>query len=166
MLLFFWSNKSSAKDKATNKEQKITITGSTGLSKDEVEKMTKEAEAHAEEDRRKKEEVDTRNQADALIFTAERSLKDAGDKVSPEVRTDVEQKLNDLKSVVQTASIEDLKPKMETLSEALQKVGQAMYEKPSSAPEGATEGQAGSEEAPKTEETPVEGEVVEEEKKD
>ncbi|MBI4036451.1 molecular chaperone DnaK [Candidatus Daviesbacteria bacterium] len=163
----------SAHDKATGKKQNITITGSTGLDKEEVEKMTKEAEAHAEEDKRKREEVDTRNQADALIFTTERSLKEAGDKVSQEVRTEVEQKLNDLKSVVQTASIEDLKPKMDALSESLQKVGQAMYS--SSAPEGATEGQGAPGEEPKTEdasseasakeETPVEGEVVEEDNK-
>ena len=170
----------SAKDKATNKEQKITITGSTGLSKDEVEKMTKEAEAHAEEDKKRKEEIDIRNQADTLVYTAERSLKDAGDKVSAEVRTDVEQKLADLKGVIQTASPEDLKPKMDALSEALQKIGSAMYEKQSTA-DSPPAGEAGQqstdqtqtseggepkdEEAPKKEEA-VEGEVVEEEKKE
>ncbi|MDD5146925.1 MAG: molecular chaperone DnaK [Candidatus Daviesbacteria bacterium] len=157
----------SAKDKATGKEQKITITGSTGLSKDEIEKMTKEAEVHAEEDRKKKEEVEVKNQADTLVFTAERSLKEAGDKVSSEVRTDVEQKLNDLKGVIQTASPEDLKPKMEALSEALQKVGAAMYEKQGAGDSGqATEEQGEqpkAEEAPKKEEA-VEGEVVEESK--
>ena len=162
-----------AHDKATGKKQNITITGSTGLSKDEVEKMTKEAEAHAEEDRKKKEGIEIKNQADTLVYTAERSLKEAGDKISAEVRTDVEQKLNDLKSVIQTASPEDLKPKMEALSEALQKVGAAMYQS-SSAPGGATEGQAApdgetekedaSSEASAKEEA-VEGEVVEEEKK-
>lgn len=118
----------SAKDKATNKEQKITITGSTGLDKDEVERMTKEAEAHAEEDKKKKEEIEVRNQADTLTYTAERTLKDAGDKVSQEVRTDVEQKLNELKAVKDSGSVEDLKPKIEALSEALQKVGAAMYQ--------------------------------------
>jgi len=160
----------SAKDKATNKEQKITITGSTGLSKEEVEKMTKEAEAHAEDDKKKKEEVEVRNQADTLIFTAERSLKDAGDKVSAEVRTDVEQKLSDLKAVVQTASIEDLKPKMESLSDALQKVGAAMYEKQSTADSQqstdeaqTSEGEAASAESSgEPKEEAVEGEVVEE----
>ncbi len=172
-----------AHDKATGKKQNITITGSTGLSKDEVEKMTKEAEAHAEEDRKKKEEVEVRNQADTLIFTAERSLKEAGDKVSAEVRTDVEQKLNDLKGVVQTASPEDLKPKMEALSEALQKVGAAMYQGQKTGAAGAEQndseqpaGQTASEsekpeETPKTEdvsseasakEEAVEGEVVDE----
>lgn len=157
----------SAKDKATGKEQKITITGSTGLDKAEVERMTKEAEAHAEEDRKKKEEVETRNQADTLIFTAERSLKEAGEKVPADVRTDVEQKLNDLKGVVQTASPEDLKPKMEALSESLQKIGAAMYQQPGQGQPGAEQP---AEEEPKAEEAPkeeaVEGEVVEEEKKE
>ena len=174
-----------AHDKATGKKQNITITGSTGLSKDEVEKMTKEAEAHAEEDRKKKEEVEIRNQADTLVFTAERTLIDAGDKVDPQIRTDVEQKLNDLKGVIQTASPEDLKPKMEALSEVLQKVGAAMYQQQGQqGPQAAGEQSAGEqpvgdeqpkEEAPKTEdassetgakEEAVEGEVVEEEKKD
>ncbi len=154
----------SAKDKATGKEQKITITGSTGLSKEEVERMTKEAEAHAEEDRKKKEEVETRNQADTLVFTAERSLKEAGDKISADVRTEVEQKLSDLKGVIQTASPEDLKPKMEALSESLQKIGSAMYGQQGQPGAGQPQGEAGEGqggEAPKTEEA-VEGEVVEE----
>ncbi|MBI2040171.1 molecular chaperone DnaK [Candidatus Microgenomates bacterium] len=161
----------SAKDKATSKEQKITITGSTGLSKDEVEKMTKEAEAHAEEDKKRKEEIEIKNQADTLVYTAERSLKDAGDKVSAEVRTDVEQKLNDLKGVIQTASAEDLKPKMDALSEALQKVGAAMYQQPGGEGQPAGEQpQAGEAEEPSSakasEGETVEGEVVEEEKKE
>ncbi len=160
-----------AHDKATGKKQNITITGSTGLSKDEVEKMTKEAEAHAEEDRKKKEEVEIRNQADTLVFTAERSLKEAGDKISADVRTDVEQKLSDLKGVIKTASPEDLKPKMDALSEALQKVGAAMYQGQATgggqqaSGEQPTEEQAPDGEAPKKDEA-VEGEVVEEEKKE
>ncbi len=117
----------SAKDKATGKEQKITITGSTGLSKEDAAKMAQEAEAHAEEDRKKKEEIEVRNQADTLVYTTERTLKDMGEKVPADIRTDVEQKLSDLKSVVQTASTEDLKPKMDALSEAVQKIGQSMY---------------------------------------
>ncbi len=159
----------SAKDKATGKEQKITITGSTGLDKAEVEKMTKEAEAHAEEDKKRKEEVEMRNQADTLVFTAERALKDGGDKVPADVRTDVEQKVSDLKAVIQTASPEDLKPKMEALSEAMQKIGSSMNQQPGQSQP--SDGEAASaesgepkEDAPKTEEA-VEGEVVEEEKK-
>ena len=162
----------SAKDKATGKEQKITITGSTGLDKEEVEKMTKEAEAHAEEDKKKKEEIEVRNTADTLVYSAEKALKDGGEKVPADVRTDVEQKLSDLKGVIQAASAEDLKPKIDALSESLQKIGSAMYGSgPASAPEGATDGQAGSTDEPKTEdasaeasakEEAVEGEVVEE----
>ena len=153
----------SAKDKATGKEQKITISGSTGLSKEEVEKMTKEAEAHAEEDKIRKEGIEIKNQADTLVYTAEKSLKDAGDKVSAEIRTDVEQKLNDLKGVIQTATPEDLKPKMEALSDALQKIGEAMYKKDQPAGEQPAGEQTQGEE-PKKEEA-VEGEVVEEDGK-
>ncbi|MBI4038847.1 molecular chaperone DnaK [Candidatus Daviesbacteria bacterium] len=162
----------SAKDKATGKEQKITITGSTGLDKAEVEKMTKEAEAHAEEDKKRKEEIEVRNQADTLVYTTEKSLKEAGDKISADIRTDVEQKLSDLKGVIQTATVDDLKPKMEALSESLQKIGASLYKEPAAAkgeeevgPEGKPGGQTESAGGgPKTEEA-VEGEVVEEEKK-
>jgi molecular chaperone DnaK len=158
----------SAKDKATNKEQKITITGSTGLDKAEVERMTKEAEAHADEDRKKKEEVEVRNQADTLIFTSERSLKEAGDKVPADVRTDVEQKVSELKSVKDAGAAEDIKAKMDALSEALQKIGASMYQQPEADQAGAEQpaGEQTQEEAPKTDEQPVEGEVVEEEKHD
>ena len=159
----------SAKDKGTGKEQKITITGSTGLSKEDAEKMAKEAAAHADEDRKKKEEIEIHNQADTLVYTAERSLKDAGDKVSAEVRTDVEQKLSDLKSVIQTASTEDLKPKMDVLSEALQKIGQAMYSQGETAPQGEPEIKPEEEIGPEEKDgqaksEAVEGEVVEEDK--
>jgi molecular chaperone DnaK len=109
-----------------------------------------------------------------LVYTAERALKDGGDKVPAEVRTDVEQKISELKSVKDSGSAEDLKAKSDALSEALQKVGAAMYEKPGEQSEGAqantSDGGPGgdssevSEEAPKTEEA-VEGEVVEEDKK-
>lgn len=170
----------SAKDKATSKEQKITITGSTGLSKEEVEKMTKEAEAHAEEDKKRKEEIEVKNTADSLVYSTERTLKDAGDKVSADIRTDVEQKISELKEALKSGSAEDIKKKADVLAEAAQKVGAAMYS--SSAPGGATEGQGStpgeeasthpsdgsktedsSSEAPAKEEA-VEGEVVEEKK--
>jgi len=119
-----------AKDKATNKEQKITIQGSTGLSKDEVERITKEAEKHAEEDKLKKERIDARNQADGLIFTAEKTLKDAGDKVKKEDRDEVETKIKALKDVLESGSKDELEAKTKDLSESIQKVGAAMYQKP------------------------------------
>jgi molecular chaperone DnaK len=164
----------SAKDKATGKEQKITITGSTGLNKEEVEKMTKEAEAHAEEDKKRKEEIEMRNQADSLIYTAERALKDGGDKVPAEVRTDVEQKISELRGVKDSGSAEDLKAKSDALSEALQKIGAAMYENKGTGDSGqGTEEQTGqpdeaasAEGSDEPKEEAVEGEVVEEDKKD
>ncbi|MDP3974285.1 MAG: molecular chaperone DnaK [Candidatus Daviesbacteria bacterium] len=161
----------SAKDKATGKEQKITITGSTGLDKSEVERMTKEAEAHAEEDKKKKEGIEIRNIADGLVYQTEKTLKEQGDKVSQDVRTEVEQKLNELKEALKGEDTDDIKKKGDALGEVLQKVGSAMYEQKGTGDSG--QGTAGKEEAkteestgeaPKTEET-VEGEVVEEEKK-
>jgi molecular chaperone DnaK len=152
-----------AVDKATGKEQSIKITGSTGLTKEEVERMTKEAEAHAAEDTEKKEKVEARNQADSLIFTAEKSLKDAGDKVAEDVKKEVEEKISALKGVLDSGSKEDLETKTKELSESLQKIGQAMYQKDQAQgqPQGSestADGQAKTEE-PKPEE-PVEGEVV------
>src|SRR3989344_413168 len=116
-----------AKDKATNKEQKITITGSTGLSKEEVEKMTKEAEEHASDDAKKKETVETRNLAESLVFTAEKSLKELGDKVSPDLIKEVTEKIKTLKDVLPTATTEELRLKMDELSASMQKIPQAAY---------------------------------------
>ena len=117
----------SAKDKATNKEQKITITGSTGLNKDEVERMQKEAELHAQEDKVRKELVEARNIADNMCYTAEKTLREAGDKVEPALKTEIEDKVKDLRSVLQTAEVADLRKKTEELSLALQKIGTSMY---------------------------------------
>jgi molecular chaperone DnaK len=160
----------SAKDKATNKEQKITITGSTGLDKEEVEKMTKEAEVHAEEDKKRKEEIEVKNTADSLVYSTEKTLKDAGDKVSAEIRTDVEQKVSELKEALKSGSSEDIKKKADVLAESAQKIGSAMYGQPGQGGQPGAEQPAGEQgqdeepkEAPKTEEA-VEGEVVEEKK--
>ena len=117
-----------AQDKATGKEQGIKITGSTGLTKDEVEKMTKEAEEHAKEDEEKKELIETKNNADSLIFTAEKTLKDAGDKADENLKKEVEEKIANLKSILETGTKEDLETKTKDLSDSLQKVGQAMYQ--------------------------------------
>jgi molecular chaperone DnaK len=168
----------SAKDKATGKENKIQITGSTGLSKEEVENMTKEAEIHAKEDEEKKGKIEARNHADALIFTAEKALKDGGDKVPAEVKTEVEEKIKSLKDILDSASKEELEAKTNELSESLQKVGQAAYEQGKQAqtePEieaeekdGKTEEADGTDSNPadakdkkKDKDEPVEGEVVE-----
>ncbi len=117
----------SAKDKATGKSQSIRITGSTGLNKDEIEKMQKEAEAHADEDRKAKEKIEARNQADTLLYTAEKSLKDAGDKVKPEIKKEVEDKMKALKDKLESADKDELEKLTKDLSDSLSKVGEAMY---------------------------------------
>jgi molecular chaperone DnaK len=117
-----------AKDKATNKENKITIQGSSNLSKEDVERMKKEAEAHAAEDRKRKETVDMRNQADTLISVSEKTLKDAAEKAKAEDKTQVEEKIKALKEVKDKDDVEAIKKAMDALSEAVQKVGAAMYE--------------------------------------
>lgn len=122
-----------AKDKATNKENKITIQGSSNLNKDEIERMKKEAEAHAAEDRKRKETVDMRNHADTLISVSEKTLKDGGDKVKAEDKTAVEDKIKALKDVKDKDDIEGIKKAMDELSAAIQKVGAAMYENSGSA---------------------------------
>ena len=154
-----------ATDKATGKEQSIKITGSTGLTKEEVEKMTKEAEAHAAEDAEKKGKVEVRNQADSLIFTAEKSLKDAGGKVAEDVKKEVEEKITALRGVLDSGSKEELETKTKELSGSLTKVGQAMYggqnqpgqpqaEEPSSEANGKAKADD------KKSDEPVEGEIV------
>jgi molecular chaperone DnaK len=122
-----------AQDKASGKEQTIKITGSTGLSKEEVEKMTKEAEIHAKEDAEKKEKIEAKNAADSLIFTAEKSLKDAGEKATPELKAEVEEKIKALKDILETGTKEELEAKTSELSDSLQKVGQAMSQNPTQA---------------------------------
>jgi molecular chaperone DnaK len=117
-----------AKDKATNKEQHITIQGSSNLNKDEIERMKKEAEAHAEEDRKRKETVDARNQADTLIGVSEKTLKDAGDKVKAEDKAAVEEKIKALKDVKDKDNVDAIKKAIDELSGAIQKVGATMYE--------------------------------------
>jgi molecular chaperone DnaK len=122
--------KVSAKDKATNKTQHITITNSTNLDEKEVERMKAEAEKNAEADSQKKAKIESRNQADAVIFTAEKSLKDGGDKVPADVKKEVEEKIANLKSVLETAEKEVLDEKTKELMESVQKIGSAMYQQP------------------------------------
>ncbi|MBU1177106.1 molecular chaperone DnaK [Patescibacteria group bacterium] len=119
----------SAKDKATNKEQSITITDSTALSKEEIEKMKQEAEAHSVEDRKKKELIEVRNQADTLIFSTEKALKDTGDKVKPEDKKEVEEKVEELRKLKDDGEIDALKKALDDLSQAIQKIGAQLYQK-------------------------------------
>ncbi|MDZ7798115.1 MAG: molecular chaperone DnaK [Patescibacteria group bacterium] len=116
-----------AKDKATNKEQSITITASTQLSKDEVEKMKQEAQKHAEEDKKKKELIDLQNQAQSLVFTAEKSIKDAGDKLPEKDKKEIQEKIEALNKVKESDKKDEIKKSIDELNEVIQKIGQAMY---------------------------------------
>jgi molecular chaperone DnaK len=115
-----------AKDKATNKEQSIRIEARSSLSKEEIEKMQKDAEQHAADDAKKKEVVEAKNIAEQLIYTAEKSLTDAGDKVTADLKTSIESKIKDLKDAKNSDNLEDIKSKTTTLSNELSKVGEAM----------------------------------------
>ena len=149
----------------------MVIKGSTGLSKDEIEKMTKEAEMHAAEDEAKKKTIEVKNQAENLIYTSEKTLKDAGDKVKAEDKKEVEEKVAALKEALKSDQTTEIESKTTALSEALQKVGAAMYQSNQSQPgQGAAPGEEAKTEEPssaeasagrpKKEEKVEEGEVV------
>jgi molecular chaperone DnaK len=153
-----------AKDKATNKEQKITIQGGTGLDKDEVEKMVKESEMHAEEDKKRKEEAETRNMADNLCYTAEKSVRDAGDKIPEDLKKEIEEKVKGIRDNLQTDSVDSLKQKTQDLSTTLQKIGEHLY-KPGDQGTPQSEGpenEGKKDEGDDNKSDPVEGEIVEE----
>jgi molecular chaperone DnaK len=160
-----------AQDKASGKEQSIKITGSTGLTDEEIDRMTKDAEAHAKEDEEIKAKVEARNQADSLIFTAEKSLTDAGDKVPAEVKTEIEDKIKALRDILDSGSKEDIEAKTKDLSESLQKIGEAMNSAQQNTQGQAQEGQpadggqaqdpnASAQSSGDSKDEPVEGEVV------
>ena len=119
----------SAKDKATGKEQKITITSSSGLSKEEIDRMQRDAETHADEDKKRKELVETRNRADSLVHMTEKTLKEAGDKIDAATKKDVETKIEALKKIKDSDDKAKLESSIKELEEKIQKVGQAMYQK-------------------------------------
>ncbi len=118
-----------AVDKASGKEQSITITASSGLSKEEVEKMTKDAEVHADEDKKKREMIDVRNSADALIYSTEKSLTELGDKVSASIKKEVQEKIEELKKVKDGEDVEAIKKANDAVMVSAQKVGAEMYKK-------------------------------------
>jgi len=151
----------SATDKASGKEQKITITASSGLSEEEIEKMKKEAEEHAEEDNKKKETIEAKNQADAVVFQSEKLIKESGDKMKEEDKKELEEKLEELKKVKDSDNAEEIKKKMEELNQIAQKIGAAMYQQPGA--EGA-QGAAGGPQDEKKDDGPVEGEFEEDSK--
>lgn len=117
--------KVTAKDKATGRTQHITLTASSGLSESEVEKMRQDAEAHAEEDRQRKELIEARNNADNTIYAGEKALKDLGDKVPNEIRSEVEAKSAEVKKVIQSDDVAAIKAATEALGQEIQKIGAA-----------------------------------------
>jgi molecular chaperone DnaK len=153
----------SARDKGTGREQKITIQAGTGLSQEEIEKMKKDAESYADEDRRRREEVEVRNQADSLAYTAEKTVRESGEKIPADVRADIESRIKDVRDALSTdgGSAETIRSAMTELSEAMQRAGSAIYGSGQDGPEGGPEGAPeGGEEAP-AEEGTVEGEYRE-----
>jgi molecular chaperone DnaK len=116
-----------AKDKASSKTQSIRIEGSIGLSKDEVEKMKKDADLNAEQDKKKKELIEAKNLADNLVYTTEKTINEAKDKISDDVKKEIQEKVEALKKVKDGDNIEDIKSKTQELSGAIQKVGAEMY---------------------------------------
>lgn len=151
--------KVSAKDKATGRSQHITITASSGLSESEVEKMRKDAEAHADEDRKRKELIEAHNNADNTAYAAEKALREFGDKVPAEVRSDIEAKIAETRSAAQGEDVEKIKSVTEALGLAIQKIGASVYEQEQAAGSGeAAEGSSNENEA---EPDVVDGEVKE-----
>jgi molecular chaperone DnaK len=116
-----------AKDKATGKSQSIKIEGSIGLSKEEIEKMKKEAELHAQEDKKKQELIEARNLADNLVYTTEKTLREAGDKISAETKKEIEERIGELKKVKDSDNVEEIKQKTQEASQVIQKIGAEMY---------------------------------------
>jgi molecular chaperone DnaK len=152
----------SALDKATGREQKITITASSGLAKDEVDRMVRDAEAHAQDDRKRKEEVEARNTADSTAYNAEKTLRDLGSKVPADVRSEVEGKIAAVRSALQGQDVQRMRSTAQELSESLQRIGASMYQQqagPTQPPPGGEPGQEPPQERP--EEGTVEGEFRE-----
>ena len=146
----------SAKDLGTGKDQKITIQGSSGLSKDEVEKMTREAETHASEDKKRRDAVEARNQLDSTIYQLEKTLKDAGDKLPADKKSAIESAIESAKKDLETNDAEKMKSAIEKLSKA----GAEFYAQAQAAAAAASGGQAAAEEAPKAAKTEKKADVV------
>jgi molecular chaperone DnaK len=167
-----------AKDLGTGKEQKITITASSGLSKDEIEKMRRDAESHADEDKKQREEVETRNEADSAVYRSEKMLKETGDKISGDDKAKIEKAIADVKEALKSSDTAAIKSAAEKLNEAWQAVSTELYKAaaakaqaekgaPGAGPSGGQpQGEAKSEEkkGKKDDGTVIDAEVVDEKK--
>jgi molecular chaperone DnaK len=130
-----------ARDKATGREQHVTITASSGLSKDEVQRLVKDAEMHAEEDRRNREKIEARNQGDTMAYSIEKTLKDLGDKVPADTKKDVEEKLAALRDALKTDDVERIKSATEALRASSTKIGEVLYQQEEAKQQGEQQGQ-------------------------
>ena len=161
----------SAKDKGTGKEQSMTITGGSGLPKDEIDRMVKEAEAHEAEDKKRKEDAETRNQAEAFAYSTEKLVNDNKDKLSDDIVKEVTDKVNALKEALKGDDTEKVKTAQTELMTAAQKIGQVLYAQQGA--EGAAAGAAGADgagasagSASGSDDDTVEAEVVDDDDKD
>jgi molecular chaperone DnaK len=116
-----------ARDKGTGREQHITIQASSGLAKDQIEKMVRDAESHAEEDRRRREEVEARNEADNAAYTAEKTLRDLADKVPADLKTEAETRISDVRAALATEDVERIKSARDALQSAMFKISESIY---------------------------------------
>ncbi|HZI95653.1 MAG TPA: molecular chaperone DnaK [Candidatus Paceibacterota bacterium] len=155
-----------AKDKATGKEQSIHIEGSSGLSKEEIEKLKQEAELHKEEDEKKKENIEIKNNAESLLYTTEKTLKDAGEKVPSDLKTKIEDKAKELKEALQKDDFNEIKTKTEELSQSLQEVGTHLYQQQKSEEEKKPESEKSDEETKKDKEDEDKEDKEDKEEKD
>jgi molecular chaperone DnaK len=152
----------SAKDRATGKEQSMTITGQSSLAKDDIDRMVKDAEAHAEDDRRRREEAEVRNNADTLVYQTEKLLKDQGDKFQGDEKEKVESALTTLKESLAGSDLESIKNSTEALLTASQSFSQRLYEEASKADAGAPGGAAGAPADEPSDDEVVDAEIVDE----
>ncbi len=150
-----------AHDRGTGREQRITIQPSSGLNKDQIDRMVKDAEAHAGEDRRRREEIEVRNEADNSAYQAEKTLRDLGDKVSPEVKSDVESKISDVRAALGTDDLDRMRAAKDALQAAMLKVGEQLYASAGSAGGSAGESTSGESTNSTTDDNTVEGEFKE-----
>ncbi len=155
----------SAKDKGTGQEQNITITASTALSEEDIDKMVKEAEKHASEDHHRHEEAEARNNADNLVYQTEKSLKDVGDKLPPEDKANIEASVNETKEALKGDDIEAIKSATEKLTEASHKIAEVLYQKKSENEGGGETHATGAEEGAPQEGEVIDAEVVDDEEK-
>ncbi len=156
-----------AKDMATQKEQSIQITASSGLSEEEIDRMVKEGQAHAEEDKQKKALIEVRNEADSLIYSTEKSLGEFGDKISPEDKTNVQDQLGKCKKALESDNVEEIKTAIADLSKVSHKLAEEMYKKTAESETEAPKGEGGAETgdaSKKPDETVVDAEFEEAEK--